>query len=271
MIRSINLNADLGEGFGAYSIGNDEAMLDIIKSANIACGFHGGDPLVIRRTVQMANARSVSIGAHPSYPDLQGFGRRSMSLTNEELESILSYQIGALVGVARSVGAVVGHVKPHGALNNRAAESIEIATVVARAIRDVDPGLILLSPAGSCLSQAGREADLLVAEEIFADRAYGDDGHLLPRSQPGSVFHSVKECVDQVVTFLAEEAIITRSGKKIPSEIHSICVHGDSPLSVNIAQAILKSLVDQDISVLPLPQIINSVDVCADFTAKQSC
>ncbi len=170
MIRSINLNADLGEGFGAYSIGNDEAMLDIIKSANIACGFHGGDPLVIRRTVQMANARGVSIGAHPSYPDLQGFGRRSMSLTNEELESILSYQIGALVGVARSVGAEVSHVKPHGALNNRAAENIEIATVVARAIRDVDPDLILLSPAGSFLTQAGREAGLLVAEEIFADR-----------------------------------------------------------------------------------------------------
>ncbi|MES9873985.1 MAG: 5-oxoprolinase subunit PxpA [Candidatus Sedimenticola sp. 6PFRAG7] len=264
MIRAVNLNADLGEGYGAYSIGNDEAMMDIIKSANIACGFHGGDPLVIRRTVQMACANEVSIGAHPSFPDLQGFGRRSMSLTNEELESIISYQIGALIGVAKSVGGAVSHVKPHGALNNMAAENLGIASVVARAIRDVDPGLILLSPACSFLSRAGREAGLCVAEEIFADRAYGEDGNLLPRSQPGSVYHDVQTCVDQVDKFLNEAAIITKFGKIIPTEIHSICVHGDSPMSVNVAQAILNKLLSDGVAVRTLPQVVDSKPALAD-------
>ncbi|MCB1760343.1 MAG: 5-oxoprolinase subunit PxpA [Gammaproteobacteria bacterium] len=258
MIEAVNLNADLGEGFGAYSIGNDQAMLDIVKSANIACGFHGGDPLVIRRTVRLACNNQVSIGAHPSFPDLQGFGRRPMSLSDEELESIIGYQIGALIGIAKSVGGSVTHVKPHGALNNMAAVDLAIAKVVVRAVQDLDAGLILLAPARSRLVQAGREAGLTVAEEIFADRGYGEEGDLLPRSMPGSVHHDVQTCVDQIVAFLRAGAIITRSGKHIPTDIHSICVHGDSPMGVSVARTILEVLESNNIEVHPLPKILES-------------
>lgn len=177
--RLINLNADMGESFGAWQMGDDQALLQIVSSANLACGFHAGDPLIMRSTVRLALAQGVSIGAHPSFPDLQGFGRRAMQLTPAELEATILYQVGALQAMATAEGGRVSHVKPHGALNNIACADAAIAATVARAVHSLDPTLILLAPAHSELARAGEAAGLPVRYEVFADRAYLDDGQLM--------------------------------------------------------------------------------------------
>ncbi|MDQ5915503.1 MAG: 5-oxoprolinase (ATP-hydrolyzing) subunit, partial [Pseudomonadota bacterium] len=184
-MKQLNLNADLGESFGAWEMGSDAELLQIVGSANIACGFHAGDPLVMRRTVRQALDAGVSLGAHPSFPDLQGFGRRAMQIPAAELEAMLIYQIGALAGIARAEGGVLTHVKPHGALNNMACEDAALAATVARAVKAFDSSLILLAPALSQLQRVSAAAGLAVGIEIFADRAYTDEGNLVPRSQPG--------------------------------------------------------------------------------------
>lgn len=258
MQKAVDINADLGEGFGAYELGNDQAMLDIVSSANVACGFHAGDPKVMQNTVRLAHARSVSIGAHPSFPDLQGFGRRAMDIPSDELAAIIAYQIGALIGLAKANAAEVAHVKPHGALNNLAAVDIELARVVVKAIGSVNPSLILLAPAASALSVAGKESGLAVAQEIFADRAYDDDGYLLSRSEEGAVYHDAQQCVDQVLNFLEEGAIVCKSGKKIITDIHSICVHGDTPQSVEIAKHIRQAIVDKGAAISSLTRLAHS-------------
>jgi UPF0271 protein len=240
--RHVNLNADLGESFGAWKMGSDQAMLSIVNSANIACGFHAGDPLVMRQTVRAAIAAGVEIGAHPSYPDLQGFGRRRMDIPADELEAILLYQIAALDGIARTEGARVVHVKVHGALNNMACDDPAIADVVAQAVRRYDETLVLLAPAQSCLSAAGYQAGLKVAEEIYADRAYTDKGQLVPRSQPGSMVHGAQASVAHVQSMLDANALISVTGKQIPTPISSICVHGDGPEAVETAAALRKAL-----------------------------
>jgi UPF0271 protein len=180
----INLNADLGEGYGPWTMGDDDAMLAIVNSANVACGGHAGDPDVMRRTLRLAREHGVSIGAHPSYPDLRNFGRRAMSLAPAELENQLAAQIGALMGIAAMEGIRVSHVKPHGALNNQACVDRALADTICRTVRAIDPALILLAPAASQLVAAGHAAGLSVVEEIFADRAYLPDGQLVPRSRP---------------------------------------------------------------------------------------
>ncbi|MEO8278851.1 MAG: 5-oxoprolinase subunit PxpA, partial [Ideonella sp.] len=189
MPRLINLNADLGESFGAWTMGEDAALLGVVRSANIACGFHAGDPLVMRQTVRTALAAEVGLGAHPAYPDLQGFGRRPMKMTPAELEAAVIYQIGALAGMAAAEGGRLTHVKPHGALSNQACVDGALADSVARAVRAFDRTLILLAPALSELLTAGERAGLPVASEIFADRAYAEDATLAPRAQPGAVLH----------------------------------------------------------------------------------
>lgn len=238
----LNLNADLGESFGAWRMGADEAMLDVVNSANVACGFHAGDPLVIRRTVAAAAARGVSIGAHPSFPDLQGFGRRRMDIPAAELEAMLIYQIGALDAMARAEGTRVTHVKPHGALNNMACEDPAMAATVARAVKALDPALILLAPVLSCLVTAGREAGLPVVEEVFADRAYADDGTLAPRSQKGAVLHGAQTCVAHVMAIVRSGALHTVGGRTLPVHVQSICVHGDNADAVATAQAVRQAL-----------------------------
>ena len=225
----INLNADLGESFGVWKMGADEALLGIVNSANIACGFHAGDPLVMRKTVRTALAAGVGLGAHPAYPDLQGFGRRPMRLAPDELEAAVIYQVGALAGMAASEGGRLCHVKPHGALNNQACEDAALADTVARAVRAVDRDLILLAPALSELLAAGQRAGLQVAAEVFADRAYTDAGTLVPRSQPGAVLHDDDAVVAHVTRMLEAGGIVAQSGKRLPTAMHSICVHGDSP------------------------------------------
>jgi len=251
----INLNADMGESFGIYKIGNDEMLLDIIKSANIACGFHAGDPLVITDTMEAALAKGVSLGAHPSYPDLQGFGRRSMSLSPKELKAAIIYQMGALDGLASSLGGSVSHVKPHGALNNDACENTELAKVVAEAIYEYDREIILLAPVLSELAKAGTSAGLNVAMEVFADRAYTDDGHLVSRKLPGAVLHSSDECLEHVLRMVEKRGITSIDGKYLPVKFHSICVHGDNAHAVETAFKVRQGLEAQGLSVEKLTDL----------------
>lgn len=228
----INLNADLGESFGAWKMGDDAALLRVVGAANIACGFHAGDPLVMRQTVRTALAAGVGLGAHPAYPDLQGFGRRPMAMAPAEVEAAVIYQVGALAGMAAAEGGRLTHVKPHGALNNQACEDAALADTLARAIRAVDRDLILLAPALSELSAAGLRAGLPVAMEVFADRAYTDAGTLVSRSLPGAVLQGGEAVVAHVRRMLDARGIVTASGKVLPTAMHSICVHGDTPGAV---------------------------------------
>ncbi len=238
----INLNADLGESFGAWKMGEDEALLQVVGAANIACGFHAGDPLVMRSTVRTALAAGVGLGAHPAYPDLQGFGRRPMKMAPAELEAAVIYQVGALAGIAAAEGGRLIHVKPHGALNNQACEDAAMADTVARAVRAFDRELILLAPALSELFSAGERAGLQVASEIFADRAYTDAGTLVPRSQAGAVLHDDAEVVAHVQRMLDAGGIVALSGKRLPTPMHSICVHGDTPGAVGNARRLRTQL-----------------------------
>ena len=235
MSKIINLNADLGESFGAWSMGADQELLASVNSANVACGFHAGDPVVMRQTLRLARAAGVSVGAHPSFPDLQGFGRRRMQLAPAEIEAMLIYQIAALAGLARPAGLRVVHVKAHGALSNMACSDLALARTVAGAIKAYDRTLILLAPALSCLGTAGREAGLAVVEEIFADRAYQDDGQLVPRGRPDAMIHGAVRSLAHVQAMLDAQALISVSGKHLPTAIGSICVHGDGPEAVATA------------------------------------
>ncbi len=255
--RAINLNADLGEGYGAWTMGDDRAMLAIVNSANIACGGHAGDPDVMRATLALAQARGVSVGAHPSYPDLRGFGRRAMAMTGAELENQIAAQIGALTAIAALAGTRVTHVKPHGALNNLACVDRGLADTICLTVRALDPGLILLAPAASQLVAAGRAAGLAVVEEIFADRAYLPDGQLVPRSRPDAMIHGAEACLRHVRAMLDAGALIAIDGTHIPTPIGSVCVHGDSPEAVTVASALRDGLLDAGHRLLTLPELAN--------------
>lgn len=245
MTRILNLNADLGESFGAWQMGQDTELLGSLDSASIACGFHAGDPLVMRDTLRRARAAGVGVGAHPAYPDLQGFGRRPMTLPAAELEAILIYQMAALAGMARTEGLAMVHVKPHGALSNMACVDATLAGTVATAIRAFDAGLILLAPACSALADAGRRAGLRVVEEIFADRTYQDDGSLVPRSRPGALIHGAAASLAHVLAMLEAGAIISVNGIHRPTPIGSICVHGDGPEAVATARSLRAGLLER--------------------------
>ncbi|MEW6515085.1 MAG: 5-oxoprolinase subunit PxpA [Pseudomonadota bacterium] len=253
--KTINLNADLGESFGPWVMGDDDALLDVVTSANLACGFHAGDPDVMRRTVRACVAKGVSIGAHPGYHDLQGFGRRALKLTHGEIENLIAYQVGALAAIAALEGGKLTHVKPHGALNNQACADVGIAAAICRAVRGVDPDLILLAPAASALLTAGRDTGLRVVEEIFADRAYQNDGQLAPRGTPGAMVHGAENCAAHVQAMLAAGALITLSGKRIPTAIGSVCVHGDGAEAVAVARHLRRALEQGGWNVVPLPAL----------------
>ncbi len=240
--KKLNLNADLGESFGAWRMGDDEFMLRLVQSASLACGFHAGDPTTMRKTVAAAFDAGVSVGAHPAYPDLQGFGRRSLLCPPDEVEALALYQIGALDGFARARGGRVSHVKPHGALSNDACRDAALAGAIARATKSYDENLILLAPALSRLAEAGAAAGLKVATEIFADRTYEDDGTLTSREKPGAVLHDVRKCLDHVAAMLAAGGIVSRTGRILPTPIHSVCVHGDGAAAVATARALNEKL-----------------------------
>ena len=242
-MRSIDLNCDCGESYGAYVMGDDAAMLEIVTSANVACGFHGGDPEVMAHTFRLAKEKGVAVGAHPGFPDLWGFGRRRLPFSAAEIERLVAYQIGAAQALAAYAGHRITHVKPHGALSNIAAEEAEIARAIARATKIVDPQLVFLAVAGTQLERAGAEAGLAVAREIFADRGYGEDGQLLPRGQDGAVLHDPQIIAARVLKMVEEGAVIAASGKRLPTQIDLICVHGDTPGAVVIAATVRKELV----------------------------
>ena len=255
MTPRLNLNADLGESFGPWMMGRDDAMLRIVNSANVACGYHAGDPMVMINTVGLAKAHEVSVGAHPGFPDLQGFGRRRMDIPLSELEAMLIYQIGALDACARAQGMRVTHIKPHGALSNIACAERKIADAIARAIYCLDPTLVLLAPAASQLIAAGRDKGLPVVEEIFADRAYLDDGNLVPRSQPGAMVHGAEASLQHVMRMVEESALISINGKRIPVKPQSICVHGDNADAVATAQAIRDGLLKAGFGLTGIPDL----------------
>ena len=238
----LNLNADLGESFGPWSMGDDAGLLGIVDSANVACGFHAGDPLVMSRTVAAARGHGVEVGAHPGFPDLQGFGRREMRLGEADLTAAVQYQIGALAGLCRVHGTRLAHVKPHGALNNMACEERALADTVVRAIAAVAPETVLLAPALSELAAAARAAGLAVALELFADRAYGESGALVPRREPGAVLETAEACVEQVRAMIEAGGILTREGSLLPTPFHSICVHGDGPHALATARTLRAAL-----------------------------
>jgi 5-oxoprolinase (ATP-hydrolysing) subunit A len=241
-MTSIDLNADLGEGFGRYRLEAEADLLDLVSSANVACGFHAGDPIVIRETVSRAVARRVTIGAHPSYPDLQGFGRRDLALSPEEVEATVVYQVGALAAFCAANATKLRYVKPHGALYNRAARDPEIAKAVARAIRSVDPALVLLGLDGTVMLTAAREAGLDVAREAFVDRAYQSDGHLVPRGQTGAVLDDVALVVERALRMVTERYVIAIDGTRRIVRPDSLCVHGDGPQAVAIVRALRERL-----------------------------
>jgi 5-oxoprolinase (ATP-hydrolysing) subunit A len=254
-LGSIDLNCDCGEGFGAYRIGDDAAMLDIVTSVNVACGFHAGDPEIMAHTFSAAKAKGVAMGAHPGFPDLWGFGRRGLPFTAGEIERLVAYQIGAANAVAAYAGARLGHVKIHGALSNIAAEDEAIARAIVRAVKAVGPNLSFFAPAGTKLETAGLAHGLAVAREIFADRAYTDAGHLVERSIPGAVLHDAAEAAVRVLAMVLEGAIITVSGKRLGVGIDSICVHGDSPKAVAMAKAVRARLEEAGIALAPFTAV----------------
>ena len=256
MSKKLNLNSDLGESFGAWEMAGDDAMLGIVNSANVACGYHAGDPLVMIKTVTRAKENGVSIGAHPSFPELQGFGRRRMDIPAAELEARLIYQIGALDACARAQGTQVTHVKSYGALSNIACADRKVADAVARAVHRLDPRLILLAPAASQMALAGQALGLTIVEEIFADRAYLDDGTLVPRSQPGAMIHGAEASLAHVMRMVEESALISINGKRIPVNPQSICVHGDNAEAVEVAQAIREGLAKAGYTLATIPELV---------------
>lgn len=242
-MTSIDLNCDLGESYGAYVVGHDLAVLPHVTSASIACGFHGGDPTVMRRTVAAALAHGVRVGAHPGLPDLAGFGRREMAITPDEAYDMTLYQIGALQAFAHAAQTRVHHVKPHGALYNMAARTRPLADAIARAVRDANRQLILVGLAGSALIDAGRDIGLAVAQEVFADRAYRSDGSLVPRTEAGAVITDAAHAAQRAVEMVRTGTVLTVDGTHRPISADTICIHGDHANAAALA-ARLRSALD---------------------------
>ncbi|KQT93049.1 hypothetical protein ASG60_06455 [Methylobacterium sp. Leaf469] len=247
----IDLNADLGEGYGAYTLGDDAALLDIVTSASVACGFHAGDPSIMVATARAAKARGVAVGAHPGFDDLRGFGRRVIRATPGEIEADVAYQIGALQACAALAGHRVTHVKAHGALANLSNAEAGVAQAIVRAVRGVDPGLVVMVMPGLEAERAAEAAGLTVAREIYADRAYAEDGQLAPRSQAGAVITDPVEVAERTRRMVEEGALLTLSGRRIPVAIDTVCVHGDDPHAVATAAAVRRTLEEAGFTLAP--------------------
>ncbi len=250
MVR-VDLNSDMGEGFGPWKMGDDAAMLSIVTSANIACGLHAGDPEVMAETFRLAREKGVAVGAHPGFPDLWGFGRRIIPFSAGEIERLVAYQIGAAQALATYAGHRITHVKAHGALGNLTQQDAEVAMAVNRAIRAVDPSLSCLTIALGHQERQAREMGLSCRSEIFADRAYTAEGHLVNRKLPGAVLHDPEETAARAVRMVKQGAIETFDGQLLPTPIDSICVHSDTPEAVGIARAVRAGLEAAGISLRP--------------------
>lgn len=249
--QTVDLNADLGEGFGVWSLGDDAAMLEIVTSANVACGFHAGDPAGLLHVCRAAAARGVRIGAQVGYRDLAGFGRRFIDVDPPDLTADVIYQIGALSALALAAGTAVSYVKPHGALYNTIVDHEHQARAVAEAVRAVDPALPVLGLSGSAIFTAAQELGLRTVSEAFADRAYRPDGRLVSRREPGAVLSDADEIADRVLTMVAQGRVTAVDGTSIPVDAESVCVHGDSPGAVRIAMAVRARLAGQGVALAP--------------------
>ena len=252
----IDLNCDLGESFGAYKLGLDDQVLPYISSANVACGFHASDPVVMDKTVALAKDAGVAVGAHPGYPDLQGFGRRNMTIPPREVKAMIMYQIGALQAFCTARGLKLQHVKPHGALYNMAGKDEALAMAVCEAIQAVDDSLILLGLSGSKMLEAADKIGLRSAREVFADRAYEEDGSLVARTKPGAMITDEDEAVARVIRMIREGRVTAVTGKDIPIRADSVCVHGDSPKALAFVQKIRAALTAEQIQIVPLRDIV---------------
>jgi UPF0271 protein len=252
----IDLNCDMGESFGAYRVGNDESLMSLITSANIACGYHAGDPLVMDRTVRLATQHGVSIGAHPGFPDLAGFGRRAMQLAPQEIENAVLYQVGALAAFARAAGSALAHVKPHGALYNMAARDAEVARAVARGVARAGTDLIVVGLAGSGMIEAALKMGLRVAREGFADRAYEGDGSLRSRKLEGALIHDPEAAAERAVRIARDGVVVAHTAEEIPLQVDTLCVHGDTAGAVEIVKAIRQRLVEAGVEVAPMSSFI---------------
>lgn len=238
----VDLNSDIGEGFGPWKMGDDAALMEVISSANIACGFHAGDPDVMAATMALAQRHGVGIGAHPGFADLQGFGRRRLALSAAEVANLVTYQLGAAQAMARAAGGRVRHLKLHGALYNMASEDAALARVCYEAALKVQPDLVIMVLAATAMEQVVRDLGCAWAGEIFADRAYADDATLLDRREPGAVLHDPAVISGRILTMLREGAIIAESGKRIPCRIDTICLHGDTAGALSIARGLRRDL-----------------------------
>ncbi len=251
-MTTIDLNCDLGEGFGAYTLGDDVALLRVVSSANVACGFHAGDPRTMRRAVETACAHGVAVGAHPGFPDRVGFGRRDLGATAEEITTDVLYQIGALAAFCAAAGFALQHVKPHGALYNLAARDRHVADAVVAAIARFDPTLLLFAPAGSALEQAASAHNVRVAREIFADRAVEPDGRLVARGTPGAVITDSEAVIARTLRMIREGRVTAITGEEIALTGETICVHGDTPDAVGLLGRLRAALEAAGISVRPV-------------------
>ena len=252
----VDLNCDLGESFGAYKIGKDEEIIPLISSANVACGAHAGDPDVMAKTAELCKNNGISMGAHPGFFDLMGFGRRNLAVSPSEAKNLMIYQVGALDAFAKSMGIKLCHVKPHGALYNMAAKDKALAKAIAEGIYAYDKSLVLLGLSGSEMLNAAKEIGLPCAAEVFADRAYEDDGSLVARSKPGAMIKDEDEAVSRVIRMIKEHKVTSISGKDIDIEPASVCVHGDSEKALLFVKKIRSALAGEGIEIKPLSEII---------------
>lgn len=236
----------MGEAFGAWPMGNDTALMALISSANIACGFHAGDATIMRKTAQLALEKNVAIGAHPAFPDLQGFGRRNMQLSPQEVYDICIYQIGAMFGTVRALGGKLHHVKPHGALYNMAAKNANLAKSIAEATKAIHPDLILYGLSGSHLITEAEKIGLRTASEVFADRTYQNDGNLTPRTQDKAMIESTQEAVNQAIMMIEKQCVISTEGKEVSLKADTVCIHGDGHHAVEFARELRNALLDKN-------------------------
>ncbi len=245
--KIIDLNCDMGEAFGAWPMGNDTALMELISSANIACGFHAGDASIMRKTAKLAIENNVAIGAHPAFPDLQGFGRRNMQLSPQEVYDICVYQIGAMFGTVRALGGKLHHVKPHGALYNMAAEDAALAKAIAEATKAIHPELILYGLSGSHLIKEAEKIGLQTASEVFADRTYQNDGNLTPRTQANAMIESTQQAINQVIMMIEKQCVISTEGKDVSLKADTVCIHGDGTHAVEFAKELKNALFKKNI------------------------
>lgn len=255
MAYKVDLNSDLGESFGAWKMGQDADVLTFVSSANVACGFHAGDPLVMKKTVEAAVKAGVAVGAHPGYPDLVGFGRRAVACSPDELYTDTLYQVGALKAFCEAAGTKLQHVKPHGAMYNSAAKKIEEATALAQAVKDSGAGIILMGLAGSKFDEAAEKVGVPYAAEAFADRGYMNDGTLVPRKMEGAFVRDVEMAAQRVIRMVKEGVVEAIDGTVVKLRPHSICLHGDSPTAVQMAQTLRTRLIEAGIDIVPLSKM----------------